>query len=844
MTVGRTTTILYSNKREDMIRKNNFRIAGLAFLLSVGLWACRQEEFPGPARSVSRSATTLAFVSDPMDLHKVTTRSSDMKDDEEKRINTLHIFFFDASGNYLEGGYLTGYPDASERGGYYAPGEGVSLLKIDNTLFDNSDFARSATVYAVANVDADLFRKDTDGDGRPDTIRNRTDLENLVYALDPGTLSLGLPDEGMPMVGSKVLDLTGGTPEDERRIELQALMARIDVTLQIESDVQENNLPAFYLMDWMVRNLPTRVTFTAPGQNAQTGWDGSWTKEINTPLQRTIYNKNGQISFSFYMFENVQNAEWKIDEGEQWANPNVNPEELSDAEREKALYPDSISDARKQRYKPYLANANATAVELHGFYTTYNDASYEVRYTLYLGANHTDNFQVKRNHQYKNDITIKGLTSQNSVTGEYTLDARVNVEENDNEYYIAMLRERNHDAHFCVTPMDVYLFASSARNPTMEVILGEVPSGSETPVQGSIPDWIRMERITSSDMAAGTVSESGFTAYVQGQGGTHLATGTSWTAGNGKRAFFTKGLLKSGGALYNNTRTRIEHSRDRVYFYMDENLTMNDRAATVTLIYKENGVEKKRRTLLLEQTHLLPVAMRDGGTVYMEQYEEYLDHYDPLDEYATEQIYTGLPWAEKNSKLDDLKIEQLNYWSGIILRSYDQPGLIINDGWPYTSFIIYRADQGVMTLNSRPRSAFEYCYNRNKRNTDGTVTTSYRERPLLGYYEERTNESKWFLPGIRQMEDALTQYYTTYGEFQTFYYWSASAGEEEGRTDGQSPVRARATKVNPAGGYVESGGGGSDGWTKYAYEEGNGGYALRTETLRIRAFRVDLNPVD
>ena len=524
-------------------------------------------------------------------------------------------------------------------------------------------------------------------------------------------------------------------------------------------------------------------------------------------------------------------------------------ENLTQEEREKALYPDSISDARKQRYKPYLANANAAAVELHGFYTTYNDATYEVSYTLYLGANHTDDFRVKRNHQYKNDITIKGLTSQSSVTGEYTLDARVDIEENNNEYYIAMLRERNHDAHFCVTPMDVYLFASSSQAPTMEVILGEVPQDSETPISGSVPDWIRMERISAEDMAAGSVSESGFTAYVQGQGGTHLATGSAWTAGNGKRAFFTKGLLKSGGALYNNTRTRIEHSRDRVYFYLDENLTMNDRAATVTLIYKENGVEKRRRTLSIEQTHLLPVAMRDNkGTIYMEQYEEYLDHYDPLDEHATDQIYPGLPWAELNSGLENFEVEQLyaDHFGLIPTSSYEAPGQVFNDGYPYTSFVIYRSNQGIMTLNGRPRSAFEYCFNRNKRNANGTVNMEYDYYRLFGY-EEITNESKWFLPGIRQMEDALTQYYTTFGEFQTFYYWSASAGEAAGSSDGQNRQRARATKVdlNHSTGYAQSGGGGETGdYTQYAYEYGNGGYALRTEVLRIRAFRVDLEPVD
>ena len=823
-------------------------LAAVALLGIAGLSSCRQEEPLEPSGMPDDPMTTLTFVSDPMSFHRVTTRASDIKEENEKRINRLHVFFFDAEGNYLEGAYLTGYPDASQRGGYYSPGEGVTLLKIDRELFDNPGLAKSATVYAVANVDAAIFGRDGDGDGRPDGIRNRGDLEQFVYRPASGTVSTGLPAEGMPMVGVRTLDLTGGTPENDRQVELTALMARIDVTIQLDSEVQDGNLPAFYLMDWTARNLPTQVAFTAPDAGGRTGWTEAWTTQSNVSLQRTIYNRNGQISFTFYMYENIQQPEWKIDPGEEWANPNVDPATLTDAEREKALYPDGVSKTQRQRYKPYLAHADAASIVLHGFYMTYNGAAYEVRYTLYLGANHTNDFSVKRNHQYKNDITIKGLTAQDSETGEYTLDARVNVEEEDNEYYIAMLRERNHDAHFCITPMDVYLFAPEAVNPTMEVILGEVPEGSETPDPATVPDWVRLERIAAADMAAGTVSESGFTAYAQG--GSHLAVGTPWTAGNGKRAFFTRGMLKAGGALYGNTRTTIQDSRDRVYFYLDENLALQDRSATVTMIYKENGVEKRRRTLLLEQAHLLPVAMRDGGTLYMEQYEEYLDHYDPLDEYATDQIYDGLPWADLNSGLEDMWIDQLTRDAvlGQPSNSYDPPGQVFNDGYPYTSFVIYRSNQGVMTLNDRPRSAFEYCFNRNKRNANGTVTTSYQfyDRWLLDdFYEEVTNESKWFLPGIRQMEDALTQYYTTFGEFQTDYYWSSSAGEREGGTSGQSTTRARATKVdlNDPTGYAQSGGGDGD-WTRYAYEYDRGGYALRTEGLRIRAFRIDLNSVD
>lgn len=833
-----------------MIKVKINKILSIAFLFLIIVFsACREEELFDSSVVSTGNITTLSFFGDPMDMLKVTTRASDIKDENEKKINQLYIFFFGSDGEYLKGGYLSGYRDAPDEGGYYAPGQGVTLLKIDNQAFANKDLASKATVYAVANVDPVIFGRDRDGDGRPDGITNLSDLKNLVYA--PESVSLGLPSGGMPMLGSKVIDLTKTetSSDDERRIDLTALMARIDVDIQLDSEVEENNLPALTLVEWTAKNISTKVPFSTPAVNTETGvdWEDGWTKSITTSMQRTIFNKNGQIAFTFYMYENVQNAEWKVDEGEKWANPSLTGEE--------GLYPDSIKDYQKQRYKPYLANKNAAAVELHGFYTTYNGAIYEVRYTLYLGANHTDNFQVKRNHQYKNNITIKGLTSQNIETGEYTLDARVNIEEDDNEFYIAMLRERNHDAHFCVTPMDVYMFADKAtKNPTMEVILGEVPDGSETPV--TVPDWIRMEKIKASDMEKGTVTESGFTAYDEGANtGTHLAVGTAWTAGNGKRAFFTKGLV-TRTLSETGKRVTVDNSRDRIYFYIDENLsTTENRRATVTLIYKENGTEIKRRAVVLEQVHLLSVNMRDGGTLYMEQYEEYLDHYDPLDEYSTDQVYTGLPWAEQNSDLNGLTVERL-YGDHVNVLGvnyptdpYDPPGQIFNDGHPYTSFIIFRSGQGLMNLNGKPRSAFEYCYNRNKRSDNGVIATSYISRRTGGLvgdrvYEEENNESKWFLPGIRQMEDALTQYYTVFGEFQDNYYWSASAGERENGSSGQSSVRARATKVLPDGSYANSGGGDGKGADHYAYELGNGGYALRTTSLRIRAFRVDTEPMD
>lgn len=825
---------------------NILRYSVLLLLMSSVFSSCYNDDIIGHEYTENSSGSSLQFISDPMQRYQVTTRASYTKDDAEKEIHNIHVFFFDKGGNYLKGGYLTGYPDAPDEGGYYFLAEGVTSLKIDNESLTTD--AESAIIYAVANVDPSMFPIN-ENTGRPTNVETLAKLEEMDFSIGNEKLSLGIPENGIPMVSKVEMNLVNPSSK-EHIVELTSLMSRIDVNIKLESDITDNNYPSLTLVDWTAKNLPLKGAFSEPTGNAQTGdkWsEETWTKSINTSLQRTIYNKNGEISFSFYMFENIQKAEWVADEGEVWQG-------TPDPDNPASLYPSEIIEKEEnkyqmQRYKPYLANSNATAVELHAFYSTYNEtgsgaATYEVRYTLYLGANYTDNFEVKRNHKYENNITIKGLTQVGTNPDHITFDARVNVKDQDNKYYIAMLRERNHDAHFCVTPMDVYLFEDvegSNVNPTMEVILGEVPEGSETPT--SIPDWIRMEKICAADMKAGTVTQSGFTEYVSPDNGTHLATHEAWYAGNGKRAFFTKDLLKNPEKLTEKgKRVRIDNTRDRVYFYIDENLELKDREAIVTLIYKENGTEKKRRTITIGQTHLLPVNTQDGKTIYMEQYEEYLDHYDPLDEHRTEQIYDGLPWAEKGTTLSNTSFYRLadpnDNWC-------DKPYLIIFDGLAYTSYLITMySNQGIMTLNSKPLSALQYCHNRNKRNNNGIISSLYEEDyyhnifdEFYGtYYRERYNEAKWFLPGIRQMEDALTQYYTTFAEFQDKYYWSCSAGERENYTSGQSPTQARATKVNPDGTYVESGGQ----KPKYPYS----GRADRTEKLRIRAFRVDLEKVE
>ena len=809
-----------------------------ALILLAGLSACQDDESEFRPSVGDGDGLTLEFVSDPMQKISVT-RASDPKDDEEKRMNTLYVFFFDSNGNPLEGKVQAG--EASPYSGY-AELDHETVLKIDKNALAGNPEASDVTVYAVANLSAleanEYFGEREEvsaGSGlfRRSKVTSLGYLESIVYRLDE--ISVGLPGGVMPMVGK----LTGVNLVDESanhaEVEMYALMARVDVSLKIDSDEGDNNLPRLFIAGYDVVNAPKRVSFGDPlsySSDRLTGMLGEDKATISVSnLNQTIYNRNGEISFSFYMFENIQQ---KLQD----------PAWPDGVTLDATGYPSGVYDPahgidKRQNYKPYFADEdNAANIVLHTYYTDYNGKTTEVDYTLYLGANHTDDFRVKRNHQYKNDITIKGLTEVGNNPSHITFDARVNIyEESNNNYYLAILRERNHDAHFCVTPMDVYMFGDSngysvsdpTTDPSIEVILGDCGDSGETPA--NVPDWIAMELIPAANMERGDVPSTTVET-----GNALLPTNEPWHAGNGKRSWFTTSLITELNR-YNGGHVTVSNSRDRIYFYIDENLTLEDRTATVTVIYKEGGTEVSRSTMELGQVHLLSVTCSNGEVIYMEQIEEYLEHYDPLDEHSTTQIYDGLPWAVRGSGMENQDIEDLRDGA---LSFYENPKDIYYDGWEYTGFVVNTyGGQRSMTLNGVPLTAFQYCHNKNKRNLSGLVPASYTYINLLvdSYYRRDSDSGKWFLPGITQMENALETYHRTYPvEFQD-YYWSASAAKEGRNGNNQDGDRARATRVDSNGNHIESN-------EEQANWYPNGGNALRTEELRIRAFRVDLQPYD
>lgn len=783
-----------------------FKYIYTLFLLAV-MASCYEEDL-GFSPEYNGEGLSLTFQSDKFLPYQVASRVSDPKLEAEKRINSLHVFFFDQAGNYLRGKYLTGYDTQNESGGYYSPSQGVSILKIDHSpeAFDNPTNAKSARIVAVANVYEGFF-EGLDETFCPANIKNIYDLINKPYK--PNDLTLDIPPSGMPMFGEITCNLTDESVHS-LTIPMRALMARVDLTFTIDSEETDASklLPRLQMADWTVCNRPLSVPFIAPsGISAPLGADKDDKMVKNSSV---IYNRNGELKLSFYMFENKRG----IADDSGYDYPSNGEDGNGDF---------TVDD--RQRYKPKLSELlpdnggdDATYVKIHGYYSTYNEggsgsSTYDVTYKLYLGKDHTKDFNVERNCQYKNNITIKGITAtDNNFASEVTLDTRVHVQDS-NPFYVSILRERNHDAHFCVTPMDIYMFddGGTSDNVRMKVRV-------ENP---DVNNWLRLEMVTADQMYRGDAPND--KCY---------ASKEEFKSGNGKRKYFTTNLLNEL-----DSEVILETSRDRVYIYIDENLNKNLTRRDANLILEYTGKDGTtiKKNLVIGQLPLIKVKC-DVYDIYMEQIEEYLNHYDPLDKFDDQQMYPGLPWGIEGTwnELKDLPkitVGKDEYTNNIVENYYW--------GWWYSAYLVNRMGQSVLELNKAPSTALQYCYNRNKRKDDGTVPFAYKTDFYWPYKVKITeNEAKWFLPAIREMERALTQEYNNFPEFKQNFYWScAIGGEKKILGTEQDKNRARATKVKPDGTHWQSG-------RDYPYDFQKGGYAKRNEIIRIRAFRVDLEPVN
>jgi len=803
----------------------------LLLCLMAGMASCVQE-IDDVCPVSPEEGVTLTAICNRMLPQTMLTRAGELtpKDAEEKKINTLHLFFFDTDGNFLQP------HNNNTTGAYYRievkEGQQASLTIPEDAFVDQGALT-NVQVYAVANIYGNKFRTEQwtpEGDivygdkndpTKKVTITKLSNLQNWLYRPEPRKDISKLPEPGMPMVGHTTgVDLS--RQNQTIQIKMQALMARVDIMVKLDANQtnHDRSLPSLQLVEYGVRNMPYFVPFTPPAVD-ESGKPTEVTEIPEVPSEeenpfiarertvkyegRILHDQQTAETFSYYTYENVQ-----IPTGEPAYPAGVDPDD----------------ETVTQRWKRTIADKNASAVVLKGTYTTHQGLTYTADFNIYMGNNTYNNFEVRRNRCYKNNITICGLDYvRNSDPNVYTFDGRVNVV-TDNPLYLSIVNERKLDAHWNIVPMDLYFLRRESGITDLE---SYVDVSLVNPNTGEAPDWIRMEMVDSLTMLSGK-KEEGF------------IIGGNFEAGTGAREYFYTNLVTE--TLKDNTKYRVsgpEHrSRSRIYFYVDENASTHDRSATVYITYNNKEGDKRERTLELDQRGLLLVngTSSSGTPFYIEYYEEYIDHRDPLDKHEQENTYyTGLPWAREGAPLATRAV----IGQSAIGRKWSpfNPCEVYDNGSQMTDYILRLDNVTSMDVmktypDNIPPSAFHYCCAKNRRNPDGTY------------------EAHWYMPGIRELESAVTTYYGTFDEFQRNYYWSSAAAKEPDTwvtIEHESSTYARATMYYPDGGgntWVQSGSkGNADNYTGQGNDKKGGnhgtynsGRALKTVSFRIRACRT------
>lgn len=755
-----------------------------------------------------------------VDPLKALSRATDNKTAEEKAVRTLHLFFFDAeTGKFLE-------PEAGDQNFHPYQKITTNVITIPEKAFKQMT---GVQVYAIANISGDHFNTEWTSGGDVKTgklvdgkwvkedfeVRNRADLESWVYApvlrSEEGTDVNHLPKSGMPMAGwsdrGKPIDLSAQS--GSLVVNMKAMMARVDIMVKLNPNQESRDgaLPVMTIKEYGVRNMPTMVPLVSPTGKEESDVTLYPVEEsLTVPVNVTIDKNSAPVRFSYYTYENVQLANTVSDNAS-----------ITLGDNGEWNYPAGIeTDEEKQRWKPTIAKKDkASALQLKGSYTTHQGLNYNAEFTVYMGENPVNDFKVKRNFQYNNNISIRGLDYvRNSSDNVYTYDGRVNVV-TDNPLYLAIVNERKVDAHASALPMDVWLLLREPENASQ---LAQKEVAHESTVTITIPDdcdWVRMERVISRE----EMHRSG------------------WQPGTGIQPYFTtdmfervataKSLTIDGGDVSKGG------SRSRVYFYIDENVTPDgngdvpERYVPISVVYvrTENGkvVDRRERTLEIEQRGLLHVSgLWEGNNnqtylidTYMEYYEEYLEHSDPLDQHLQPgELYEGLNWGLDGVDINRRVVVNPNGFNNPesgndYYQVYYPQGAFAMTQWAIGRDGAVPMSSVKLFNDAEPASAFHYCYGKNKRNADGSVVSAH-----------------WYMPGIRELERALVQYYLTFEDFQGELYWSASCTDQGLLNNNRNHARATRVMMNSEG--------------KPTYEEsasaGNPGYQRRTARLRIRAF--------
>ena len=687
------------------------------------------------------------------------------------------------------------------------------------------------------------------GDDKYKLATDFTDIPYNVPAL------VGVPETGLPRMGdySEEVDFSGTTtyePGKTFEVKLQSLYSKMvfDISVVPTQTGINDNCNTFTFKGYEVHNLINELDMVAGDGNGKTisaqdknnGHTDVTTKDGKSlihseaiPGDLTGYSSSGHNTvFYCYLPERYRAANIPA---EQYKYPFRKGNEVGGVDWVNDQGPIRQQDANlRQRYKPLLvresgnaeASTDATFVRFMGTFVNHQGHSYEVSYDIYVGNDNYSNFDIERNKQYNNTITIRGIESSSDQSNNdqaVSIDHRVNVSRTE-PFIVNLRRETLLDAHFEVRPLRLIVNKThTGKHPDfvkVEVLGYNETTGEVLTGENNCPDWIRLERSYGGGSEAGTL-------YCNGNGDLGASSA-------GKRKYFTYNLVSGKDAndredMTNslcvsgksvevpwssiNVTTSEVNPAGCVWIYVDECLeasrninSVRSAIVRVSCSYTEGEgknapvktivkdyVVKQHRLFKVVYDNGTPTNTSDDRTYYIEHEEEYLHNFDADDTYGDNQTeFEGMAWGLYNRQLstehkalffdaDWSVVEDILSLIGISIDNIingiaENAGLkpvydfyvkkhdlsIPNQlekneyaGFNFTEKIVQKENIDILSLDRQPTSAVQYCYSRNKRNSDGTVTTS------------------WYLPAIDELEDIMMGAYSDFIVFQDKFYWSS-----------------------------------------------------------------------
>ena len=799
------------------------RLYFISTIVSLVFFAgCMVDDIDYSTPCESSDAITVIGRMTRFDEYDVATRG--VKDEAESKLTSMAMAIFPVNdagtaltGNCVYWQYTNNQAEllfTIDRGSNYKYNARYAMYVFTN--MDMSEFGIGSSLDAMMAKFHSVEGLNIPDNGFPmmgslgDTFSTTFDRDNKVFILSP-TKANG--DLDTPKVDGQTQTLL--------TIPMKAMYAKVNFTIEVNPDqtIEGNYSPQFTLEGYSVNNIPSTVDFIIePNDPDLKVLDGGYT--LDNADRNTAIGAN-KINFTFYLPEQL------LTPATTWENYDYPFGKGSAIRNEDLVY--------RQRFKSKLLGKDQKAVNIviSGRYRDHQNHSWDVDYTIYLGEDNYGDFNIKRNSEYNNIVTIRGIQSSSDMSdkeGAISIDHRVNVKRTQ-PAIISLRREVLLDSHFEVRPLRVRKSDIGDVEGINAVKVEVLNPGSADTKTGTW--WMRLERSFGDGTLAGSPETT-----VNGQKTSIYIDSDPNSPSYGKRKFFTYNLIDGVNAdatdatLKNSTEVILPLTNDTecCWIYVDECTETGDgiRAGQIKVTYGSlngstftpaNNATYPDVVYIINQRKLFEVKYDDPTTTtdenrkyHIEYEEEYLHNFDADDNYG-ETEFEGMQWG--------LPGIQLSYDNDALY--FDSSGGLVDGfftfiiNWiksnagvnPQYDFYVPKHDTSVSTqakkrdyrgyvfcneiiqvvngygnhdaddsnnidvlqLDEQPDSAIEYCYNKNKRNRNGQVA-----------WTGNSDNLNWYLPAIDEIEDIVmskygennTQYtYARFIEFQSQYYWSS-----------------------------------------------------------------------